>query len=71
MVAGKKLVYESIPLDPVRALMGTVIQLNAAKDATGGGVDDDEVHMLSHDFIEGCLLAAPHPDLEDIGQAHL
>jgi len=71
VVAGKELIYESIPLNPVRALVGAVIQLNAAEDAAGAGVDDDEVHMLSHDFIEGCLLATPDPDLENIGQPYL
>lgn len=57
LVAGEDLVDEAVALNPVRAGVGAVVQLDAAQDPAGGGVGDDEVDVFARDFVEGALPA--------------
>ena len=71
LVPGEEFVDEAVALDPVRAPVGAVVQLDAADDAAGGGIRDDEVDVFADDPVKRGLLARTLFGIEKIREPDL
>lgn len=71
LVPGEEFVDEAVALDPVGTAVGAVVQFDAADDAAGGGIRDDEVDVLADDFVKRGLLARTLFGIEKVREPDL